>query len=365
MSNDEFETWLSLVGRLLQLNDRQRGQIGEELRDHLESRVAELLESGMDERSAALQAVEEFGDAAVLAKNLQSVSLVNRKRWMMRFTVLASAAMFLAVLLTMAMWPDNARFGAPATSVAQDDAAAATQPASAVEPSQPSETARANAEVRKQLNQKLDMDFKQVPFSQVADFIREQTGCNVMIDPMLEGEFDGDSLVSCQLRGVKLSDSLHSMLRRVDATYLVRYGFIEIISTADEGTPDYLTRQMIDVSGLLKLIENREVTRLGRPAASDGDRVGMSASTGMPVPQPVVDPQPVQQSKIGLGANAEAQLIETTKRVVSPDNWVDNGGSSDLTCIGGVLVVTASESLVSEVKDFVKDLEHQMTLQAK
>ena len=45
MSNDEFETWLSLVGRLLGLSERQRSQIGAELRDHLESRVADLLES--------------------------------------------------------------------------------------------------------------------------------------------------------------------------------------------------------------------------------------------------------------------------------------------------------------------------------
>ena len=56
MSNDEFETWLSLVGRLLGLSERQRQQIGEELRDHLESRVADLLESGMDKQSAVMQA---------------------------------------------------------------------------------------------------------------------------------------------------------------------------------------------------------------------------------------------------------------------------------------------------------------------
>ena len=36
----------------------------------------------------------------------------------MRFTTFAIAGVFLAALFTMAMWPDDARFGAPESSVA-------------------------------------------------------------------------------------------------------------------------------------------------------------------------------------------------------------------------------------------------------
>ena len=58
---------------------------------------------------------------------------------------------------------------------------------------------------------------------------------------------------------------------------------------------------------------------------------------------------------------AERLLIETVTRVVNPDQWVASGsGNSDLTCIGGVLVVLSNESLAEEVQDFVTDLEYQL-----
>jgi hypothetical protein len=46
MSKEEFETYLALVGSLLQLTPEQREQISDELYDHLEDRVAELEDSG-------------------------------------------------------------------------------------------------------------------------------------------------------------------------------------------------------------------------------------------------------------------------------------------------------------------------------
>lgn len=47
-------------------------EVPKELRDHLESRVADLLESGMDKNSAVMQAVEEFGVLVVV--NCESVA---------------------------------------------------------------------------------------------------------------------------------------------------------------------------------------------------------------------------------------------------------------------------------------------------
>src|SRR3954468_20998265 len=47
MSDREFENYLTLIGRLLRLSPAQREAIGEELRDHFESRLAELVERGL------------------------------------------------------------------------------------------------------------------------------------------------------------------------------------------------------------------------------------------------------------------------------------------------------------------------------
>ena len=125
MSNQEFENYIALMGKLLQLSQKQRDQISGELRDHLQLRVADLQSEGIEEQDAIRQALEEFGDAAVMAKNFQSVINHKKRRWMMRFVTFSIAGSFLAAILLMALWPSESRFGAPSHSVAQDKAAEA------------------------------------------------------------------------------------------------------------------------------------------------------------------------------------------------------------------------------------------------
>ncbi len=112
MSNEEFENYLALVSRLLRLNRSQRELIGSELRDHLQTRVDELVESGVDQREAVRNALEEFGDAAGLARQFQMISNQYQRRWMMRFATFSILGTFVVAVFLMAMWPQQARFGA-------------------------------------------------------------------------------------------------------------------------------------------------------------------------------------------------------------------------------------------------------------
>ena len=73
MSNEEFENYLALVSKLLRLDRRQRDMIGNEMRDHMETRVEEMVESGVDRTEAVRCALEEFGDAAGLANQFQCI----------------------------------------------------------------------------------------------------------------------------------------------------------------------------------------------------------------------------------------------------------------------------------------------------
>lgn len=390
MSKDEFDSWLSLVGRLLGLNERQRKQISEELRDHLELRVADLIESGMERQAAVMKAVEEFGDAAVLAKNLQSVSLVNRKRWMMRFMTLATAGLFLVALLTMAMWPENARFGSPSQTVAQDavtqDAVAVAAPAKA----SLSSRSRSNGEIRSSLNSVVDLVYDQSPFSDVMTELSSKLKLNIVIDTNLEGVLDSDTEISANLTEIRLSDGLRTMLKAVDATFAVKGGVLMIISVDDENEPDYLSRHMIDVRELLGLVKNRESDRVGKPIAVTESRGGFGGGFGggggggvFCIPKqlgggagnpgefaPVVTKQKGNEAKkedaqddeqLYAVLTAEQLLVETIKRVVGPDAWMSSGsGNCDLTCIGGVLVVLSHESVAEDVQDFVTDLKYQI-----
>ena len=61
-------------------------------------RVADLVEDGMAKPDAVNQAVEEFGDAAVMAKNFQTVLNLKRRRWMMRFATISMAGAFLVAV---------------------------------------------------------------------------------------------------------------------------------------------------------------------------------------------------------------------------------------------------------------------------
>jgi len=52
MSNEEFENYIALVSRLLQLRGKQQEQISVELRDHLQTRAAELESTGETKQAA-------------------------------------------------------------------------------------------------------------------------------------------------------------------------------------------------------------------------------------------------------------------------------------------------------------------------
>ncbi|MHC4671642.1 MAG: permease prefix domain 1-containing protein [Planctomycetota bacterium] len=92
MSEEEFETYLRLLGRFLKLSDRQREAIGQELRDHMEERLGELLDSGHTREEAVMTVLDEFGDAAA-----------RRRKWIMRTTAgtigIAAAILFVCFLL--------------------------------------------------------------------------------------------------------------------------------------------------------------------------------------------------------------------------------------------------------------------------
>ena len=90
MSNEEFENYLTLVSRLLRLDRRQREMIRHEMRDHMESRVEEMVKSGVERNDAIRCALEEFGDAAGLANQFQMISNFSQRRWMMRFATFSA-----------------------------------------------------------------------------------------------------------------------------------------------------------------------------------------------------------------------------------------------------------------------------------
>ncbi|MEM7784181.1 MAG: permease prefix domain 1-containing protein, partial [Planctomycetota bacterium] len=121
MSESEFENYVAIISKLLQLQRSEEELIAEELQDHLQLRVRDLECDGMTKPEAVRKALEEFGDAAVMAKNFQAVLKLKKKRWMMRFATFSVLGTFFLAVLAMAIWPEDARFGAPSQAVATQE----------------------------------------------------------------------------------------------------------------------------------------------------------------------------------------------------------------------------------------------------
>jgi RND family efflux transporter MFP subunit len=122
MSEQEFELYLKLLSRCLKLTAAQRDQIADELRDHLEQRLEELARAGVPREKAVFQALDEFGDAAVLAGEFATIARLKRRRFLMRLSFGSVAALAVAILIAFAFWPGNRAVHGPALVVAQEKA---------------------------------------------------------------------------------------------------------------------------------------------------------------------------------------------------------------------------------------------------
>ena len=333
MSNEEFETYLALVGRLLRLSPPQREQIGEELRDHMELRVADLVAKGMERKSAVLQAVEEFGDAAVLAENLKRVSTNNRRRWIMRFATLSTVAMFAAIIFAMAMWPGDARFGQPSRAIAQDSQVEEKNEATDDETDEtdevapailPSKATQANEKVRKALAQTASFEFDETPFMDIHDELQTTLGINILLtESARDDSLAEDEPITCNLQNLPYSKAIRIMLAQENATYVIKDGILKVISLDDAHYPKNLTRKLIDVSHLLTLIEQEE-------------------------------------------EYATESLIDVITNTVDTYMWMnrDKRANQTLSCVAGVLILNATESSNERVENFLTDMTYMLTMKA-
>ncbi len=93
MPEQEFESFLSVLGKHLRLSAAQKASIAAELRDHLETRFAELVNSGMSHDEAVRRTLDDVGDGKQLAGELASVRRIVQTR---RLTRLVAAGVTVA-----------------------------------------------------------------------------------------------------------------------------------------------------------------------------------------------------------------------------------------------------------------------------
>ena len=234
MSEHEFEAYLNLLARTLRLSETQRTRIAGELRDHLEARMTELIEEEhLSKEEAVLAALDEFGDANVLAHDLTGpATQLKRKRIMQTgFSVIATAA----VVAVAATWLTPTNFqGHPTQTVATAAGEADAAPVARVAPADDATSV---------LDRPLTVNYTNTPLEEVFEDIATHSGLNMYVDWWALNEAEAaapDSEVNLQLKDVPLRTVLEFVLYSSTAG-LAHSGFKDgvLVVTATEG--DYRT----------------------------------------------------------------------------------------------------------------------------
>jgi len=251
MPEEEFELYLSLLSRFLRLDTGQRGEIADELRDHLEERLDELSREGLSRADAIRAALDEFGDAAELAAHFTEIARQRRRKIIMRFSVGTVAALTAALLVGTAFWPKNVAVQLPERAIAQQDndqtadgqaepggdssdanPAQQTPTNNAKNPHEPIRDARTR-EIEARIDAPVPRaEYIDDPLETVLQFLADETNITIIPDRSALDD-EGVSLaapINLELSETRLRDILSIILPPLDLDYFVRDGVLHVTS---------------------------------------------------------------------------------------------------------------------------------------
>lgn len=292
--HEQFNEYLDRLQRQLQLNGRRAAEIVAELADHLESRLEELLAQGQPQDQAAQQVLSELGEHFEMVGGFNQLGSWKRRRWMMRFSALMMVGSFVAILVTLSLWPENSRFGAPDRVGAQDVGAtpggasadpfagASGQAEQTVAKQEPNRRASDNTrnrqgvlhELRSQpLHELLDLSqFDEMPWSQLFAKLAQahENQFRFLVDQSARDmNFDPDALPVQHRWGFDCTyEELRLALDQLDCTLVVQGRTVLVISKDVAGEAEFCQRQMIDCHELLEQIAHVERSRIGQPLSA-------------------------------------------------------------------------------------------------
>ncbi len=262
MPDPEFDLYVSVLARLLRLSHDQKQQIEHEFRDHFEERLNDLLQRGVPRDAAVRQAIDEFGDAAGLARELTHLSRRKLRRSLMRYTIATAAIGAVILLIVNAFMPEHAGVPAPRDAQAQQDADAV--PAEAAAENEPAATVDVPEIVwidpaqfvPEPLARSIDVELLEVPLDEALHEIAGQIQVPLLID--VQGLNDQglaiDELVTVQAAkepAFQVLDRLLDLVGGVPLACTFETGILHV--TTKEIYDERLTTLSYNVSDLLNV----------------------------------------------------------------------------------------------------------------
>jgi dihydropteroate synthase len=389
MSEQEFDLYLKLLAKCLHLTSGQREQIADELRDHLESRLDELDRAGVPREQAVVQALDEFGDAAVLADDFATIARLKRRRFLMRLSLGSVCALTAALLITFAFWPDNRAVRGPEPVVAQEkpkvekskaekpraqksrsesgavakkgrDAKArdSSSRASAVaglgEVDHPlSSDVGLDAKIAAALNAPVDFMIEPQALKDAMEFIAAHYQIPILFDQKAldDANVDVTTEVKCNVLGIRMRDMLNLMLDTLATpiAYEIRNGVL-MIST-HEKISDHLEMVVYDCRDLVQVgtLDHFPAEITGQSASGSGGGM-MGGAMFQVAGAGGAAPAAAKAAPAEKANNHPARrlpLIQTIISATGPDSW-DEGAS--ISEFGGLLVVRQNPFVHERIK---------------
>jgi hypothetical protein len=220
MPEQEFEIYLTLLSRLLRLSPSQKAAISDELRDHLEQRLGDLLQTGVSREEAIRIAMEEFGDVTGLALDLTRVSRTPMKKIVVRSTIAASVAAA-GIVFWVSLFAPEHRIAAPPAVQAQQDKPA-RQPVNKAPHSVPPVERKISTLLEDQelfpafLAKQAQADFEDASLSDACEFLQETQGIPIMLHQSAlndEGITPSELRISLHIQSLTFEELLNHLTR--------------------------------------------------------------------------------------------------------------------------------------------------------
>lgn len=368
MTEPDFDAYLNLLSKLLRLTRGQQAEITSELRDHLEQRYAELLSQGHPRDAAIRLALDELGDAAVLAGEFAPSLQARRRRNIMRYSILSVSAVAVTFVVASLFGPAGPEQGGNSVVVQAQDQPGEPQPAEKLKP--PTEE-----EVRRQIEQKLarrdiQVDFVDSPLQESLTWMGDLLDLDFLLDRkyLEESGIAIDQPITLQTRHGALSvrSALELILHQVGGnqlTFAVRDGVIMITGPeADYENEVYDCRDLIAGvqvemtgggmggvagGGFFQVGPFTDAT-LGQFGGGGG---GMAAGGGGAGGANPGMPQPTATSAAGRA------LIGVIQAATAPERWNTlDGGGGTISEYDGMLIIHHSQRVHRKVEELLKKL---------
>ena len=314
----------------------------------------------------------------------------------MRFMTFSIAGSFLVAVLTMAMWPQNARFGSPSKSIAQQNDGSDV-PAPKAKPTASDSTQR-NSQTEAKLKQAVGLDFDDTSFSDVIEELADKTGLNfILTDSASDDALPDDEPITFKITGMPLEKALDLMLAPNNATYVIDSGVVLFISLDEAEDEKWFRVKMFDCRELVKVLPKTappvKLFNFGGGFSGRGGGGGFGGGGGgvFSIAPSSQQPQPQTgnntKKQTAKNKPSESQILdakfqqiitmmeqEATRRRPEPTaeytletlvyTMTESGiwcqQESPLKVVNGILVVRGSEAKLKQIENLLVDLKGKL-----